>query len=73
MTQVYVGPDKLPSAFPFWSPDAQDRFLERLAIVREANNIPDNQPAPSVLRQIAVDAAEEAIQAVIKMQMGGAK
>jgi hypothetical protein len=68
-----TSPDKLPSAYRFWPEHARSTYDERMAIVREANNIPDNQPAPWVLRQIAVDAAEEAIQAVIKMQMGETK
>jgi len=51
-----------PAALKYWPEAAQDIFTERLAIMREGNNIPDNQPTPLPIRMECIKAAEREIE-----------
>lgn len=44
-----------------WPDYAQDAYRERIAIMREANNIPDKAPTPPEIIQIAQAQAESEI------------
>ena len=45
-------------AFPHWSDYATDAYNERIAIQREANNIPDSEPTPPEIEAEARRQAE---------------
>jgi hypothetical protein len=56
--------DKPPAAFAFWPEYAKCIYSERVAFLREGNNLPDNQPMPWPMHKVAIDAAEREIEAV---------
>jgi len=41
--------DTPPAVYRFWSKASQDRYDERICIMREANNIPDHAPTPQFI------------------------
>lgn len=47
-----------PNQYWLWPKAAQDAYDEREAIMREANNIPDNMPTPVQIQQTAMKEAE---------------
>lgn len=46
-----------PNEYARWPKHVQDHFDERIAIMREANKIPDNQTTPPEILQTATDEA----------------
>jgi hypothetical protein len=54
--------DPFPKAYAYWPDFAQCRWRERVAILRETNNVPDNQPLPWQALQIATQQAEAEIK-----------
>jgi hypothetical protein len=54
--------DPFPKAYPYWPEFGQCRWRERVAILRETNNIPDNQPLSWQMLQCATDQAEREIR-----------
>lgn len=50
--------ENLPRDFETWPQAAQDTFWDRIAIMREGNNIPDDQPTPEFIRQTAIEEAK---------------
>lgn len=48
--------------FSTWSQDQKDIYLERIAIMREANNIPDASPTP---REIIIVATNQALNRIV--------
>jgi hypothetical protein len=66
-----TNPDKLPAQYPLWPVFAQCRFNERMAILREGNNIPDNKPLPYIMVQCAINDAENEIRIAIEDDLKG--
>lgn len=50
---------RLPPAARLWPDWVKDRFIERVAIMREGNRIPETDETPMEIYLIAADAAEE--------------
>lgn len=46
-----------PEGFSKWPQAAIDSWWERICIMREANNIPDDQPTPEFIQQVAIEEA----------------
>jgi hypothetical protein len=54
----------LPRAYPYWPDFMRDTYNERIAIMREANNIPPDAPTPPFIRGEAIRAAEREMELV---------
>jgi hypothetical protein len=63
--------DRPPAEYALWPEYAKCRYRERMAILREGNNIPDNQPLPYVLHLIAIQQAENEIRIAIEDDLKG--
>lgn len=51
---THVDLPKSAEKFPEW---IQDRMVERIAIMREANRVPDNAPTPQKIINVALQEA----------------
>jgi hypothetical protein len=49
---------------PNWPDYAQDAYMERIAIMREGNNIPDSEPTPPEILRVAREQAQREIALV---------
>lgn len=62
MNQPNPYSEHLPRDFATWPQDQKDIYLERIAIMREANNIPDTKPTP---REIIITATNQALNRIL--------
>lgn len=53
--------DARPLAYRFWPDFAQSRFDERVAIMRDGNNVADKAPTPQEIIEVARAEAESEI------------
>jgi hypothetical protein len=56
----------LPNSARFWPEWVRDRAIERICMMREANNLDLEKPLPFVLRSAAIKEAEENMELLAK-------